>query len=278
MKKLTKLLALMLALALVFSLAACSSKGDAKVNPPAPGESTPAESEPSASAKPADSEPAVPADTEPAETQPVETQPVETQPVETQPVQPAQDDSLVGKWYTTLDMDMLIEMNGESVDEETLQMMEMLLDGFSGFGMYLEFHADGSAKLYMDPDSATVMIEIMLENLPPVLAEAMGMTLEEMEALLAEQGMTMDDVMEQVAAELDTEELLGSFDEMNMDAYYRYDGSRLFVSDTPNSFDESNYLICGVSGNVLTFTGVEGDGVDFGSDLPPMPWIFNRAN
>ena len=79
------LLALLLALVMVFAMASCGSTDDTL--PPDSG-TDPVETEPTET-DPVETEPAVtePVETEPVETEPVETEPAETEPAETEPVE-----------------------------------------------------------------------------------------------------------------------------------------------------------------------------------------------
>lgn len=243
MKKFAKLMALLLALVLVLSLVACK-KADNKTNQvAAPG---------GTNAQNGDND------------------------ISTPPVQEA---TVEGKWAYTMDAERLISIAAEQegASDEELDMVRQLI-GDTEIRMYLELNADGTLRFAMDPESAQAMAENMVQNLPQLMAAMYGVSMEELESMLAEQGMTMEQFTDMMRDEINPEDMMSDIEDVN--GIYKVEGDKLYVANEGDEFDENNYLVFTLSGNTLIVTDIVGvEGEDSAEAMKQMlPLTFTRVN
>ena len=338
-----KTLALLLALAMVFSLAACANSGSSGPSSPAPeGSSAPAvtipddklnadvvgtvnpetqetgpvveipteavetrpveslvpdtepvESEPAASelpfTEPAETEPletapaeTEPVETEPAETEPAETEPVETEPIETEPPEPVENADVVGTWKTNLNFGMLMDASMAEADEETAEYTAEYMEMFSGLrneelGLYLTFGADGNARLEPEEESFRELARKMLhEVFPALLASMLETDVEGLEAMLAEEGKTMDDLLREFGVDPETagEEMLEGMNLEAREAPYTVAGDKLNIG----SEGSGSVMTFRCDGENLIITEIEGaEDSEYAALAGILPWSFVRS-
>ena len=224
MKKFAKLTALVLALVLVFSLAACSESGKAN---PAPGSNS------------GSNTPAAP--------------------------------TIVGKWRTTVGFDAFL---GEDAGE-----MGDLFKGQS-LGLFLEFTQDGKVKYDLDEDSVRTMCDTIYGKMPEMIASQMGMSVSELEDLLAQQGMSMSDVLAQAgmasSADLADTILENVGDKTSLTANYTLEGDKVTITNEDS--DEPSVLTITLTSDKLTVTKIENSSDMMEQMEKLLPWQFTRVN
>ena len=263
LKKFAKLIALILALVLVLSLAACKKSGDAETQASAPAadegkQSTDANVETDANAEtdaPATDAPATEA--------------------------PAAEGDIVGKWSCELSIEALMQANAGNTDEQSMGMVKTLF-GDGSIIVNLEFNADGTTVFSMDQESIKALMNNMINNIDaiiPQIVEAQGMTQEDFAAALEQQGMTMDQFKEQLAEQFKDEDLLGDLDNT---VTYKLEGDKLFITAEGKEINDSQYLVIDLTANTLVIKEVVGI-EDLGNDMDlegmekMLPWTFNRV-
>lgn len=260
LKKFAKLIALILALVLVLSLAACKKSGDAETQASAPAadegkQNTDANAETDA---PATDAPATEA--------------------------PAAEGDIVGKWSCELSIEALMQANAGNTDEQSMEMVKTLF-GDGSIIVNLEFNADGTTVFSMDQESIKALMNNMINNIDaiiPQIVEAQGMTQEDFAAALEQQGMTMDQFKEQLAEQFKDEDLLGDLDNTSTTGTYKLEGDKLFITAEGKEINDSQYLVIDLTANTLVIKEVVGI-EDLGNDMDlegmekMLPWTFNRV-
>ena len=140
--------------------------------------------------------------------------PKPTKATEEVPTEPDESDKIVGAWKYTISfnqvLDQIIEESGET-DDRTADLMRRLYQDLT-IAIVMEFKEDNTYTVTVDEADANEAAEQLKERLPeliPDLIAAMaGITLEELEAKLAEDGQTMDDLIAQFSNEFAAEEMI----------------------------------------------------------------------
>ena len=225
MKKMTKLLALLLVVVMVFSLAACK---DSKS-----GNKDSKEKE--------------------------------------EPV------TIVGKYQGVMTPEMLKTINGADGNAE--QMM-MLMEGWKGMVFIFEFTEDNKYTLSVDKSSLDDLVEAMKKNMADHLAELMDMTEEELEAKLAEENMTREDVVDMFLGDVSGEDVVDT-DEMTNSGTYRLEDNKLYlISEDEDEEDVDNYMVIELTKDTLVlkeFVKEDQDEDDQAMNEKLLPWTFNRV-
>jgi hypothetical protein len=271
MKTMKKLTALLLALAMVFSLAACA-EGGGKTDLFGSSEpaTTAAKTEPTKENTATTEKPATAAPTTEAPT---------AAPTTEAPSAPNGDDpfaaisnaeinaDLVGTWVYTVDYGKVMESAAGS--EELAQLGEMgeaLMSAFSNITMdvVLDLRADGSCTFGIDEESARAAVEAMVpalvEALLPSMASMSGMTEEQFAEALKQQGMTVEQFGEQLAAQvasqMNPDEMVAQIKEATREGYWRIADGKLYVVDEGKTADPEKYMTVQIGNGVLTVTSV----------------------
>ena len=225
MKKMTKLLALLLVVVMVFSLAACK---DSKS-----GNKDSKEKE--------------------------------------EPV------TIVGKYQGVMTPEMLKTINGADGNAE--QMM-MLMEGWKGMVFIFEFTEDNKYTLSVDKSSLDDLVETMKKNMADHLAELTDMTEEELEAKLAEENMTREDVVDMMLGDVSGEDVVDT-DEMTSSGTYRLEDNKLYlISEDEDEEDVDNYMVIELTKDTLVlkeFVKEDQDEDDQALNEKLLPWTFNRV-
>ncbi len=186
--------------------------------------------------------------------------------------EPEEEDSLVGEWEATIDLsDYLSDMLYAELD------MELDVEDFA-IVMTLVFDEDGTYEAELDISKLEGAMENLIDELWDVMmemtAEEAGMSVEEVEALMEEQGVTKDALM----AEMDFEGLFEeAFEDFDDKGKWVLDGDELYMAkknpeDTDPveiEFDGDEFSI--VDGPFL------GDGVDEDMLEYVLPIVFERV-
>lgn len=265
MKRAITLLLAALLLAALF--AGCAGIGLKPITPPS-GEAEPTKTEPAKTEAPktepfAPSETAAPA-TDPPATQPPATEPPATKPTAPQPI----DTDIAGLWKYTFEFGKLMqaEMLGDTVDDPSLT-EEQKEDILAAFGkmfegvemiMSMDLKEDGSYEMRMEEDSMQSAAERMRENIPgavpDLLCAMMGCDADELEEMLTSMGMTMDDMVENMSASLNPEEMMGSMEPVAGE--YTYENNELVMT---NDDGNTTVMIAELKGDELIVSSIDGE-------------------
>lgn len=280
MNTIKKMLAFMLALALVCSLAACSDSEGTKdpfgASKPATTENKPAQE--TTVAKTTDAPTTEAPATEAPETEAPETVATgeDTTGASAEPVgegqfaaigNPEVDSALVGTWTSTIDFDKIMEGS----TEELAQLGEMgtaLLDAMKGITMDVNFElrADGTATAGVDEESAKAAMEQMapalVDAMIPMVISMSGKTEEDFKQELEKQGMTMESFKEQMLQEINPEDLVGSIQDSQTNGQWRFVDGKLYIVKDGETVDPDNYMSVEVSGDKMTMTEIHGENLD----------------
>lgn len=153
--------------------------------------------------------------------------------------------TIVGTWETDIDMtDMLNE-----------QMVAAGVGDFitiSSFNLTLimEFNENGTGALRMDEKALEKSFEGLADDMAKGMKSyfaSMGLDLDE---LLAAEGMSMDDFIDEMMAEMDVESMGIEF---NLEFNYKTEGDKLYISeDIDSEINTDTYNTYKLSGNTLT--------------------------
>lgn len=192
--------------------------------------------------------------------------------IETETAEPV---TIVGTWQYNMDFGKLLKaIQEDAATGESANSLPDLYDGLSVL-LILDFREDGTFLATADEASVAEagreLEEKLIYVLPELIAALNGMTPEEYEARLAEEGLTMDDMVAQYAEEVNAE---NRFDDMLNAAAgtYAYDGDLLYLTS-----EDGDTLVCTVelSAGELKFTDIEGETGDAPDGL--LPLIFVRS-
>lgn len=273
MKHFAKLIALVLALVFVLSLAACKKAEEVKAPAAVPATAAPEAETPETQA------PETEALTEPADTEPPVTEAPETnapEPVNGSGLPAQTDPALIGLWQGSVPLDLM--MNDDSASESTLAFLSLVPD--ADMKMNFEFKQNGELAFSLDADSIHSLFETMFENLPAILPSLYGLSEEEFAQMLEAQGMTMDDLIELMRQQIDYEDLASELTEASATGYYTVSGDRIYVDNSPEALsDQSNYMVYRVDGSTLTLLELVGDNNDSVSELEALlPWELTKMD
>lgn len=168
----------------------------------------------------------------------------------------SQKDALLGTWEATLD---LTEMMNEEMqmDEE---MAEYITVSDFSLKMVMTFNEDDTYSMNIDKASVEAAMESMMGDLEAGMTKyfedmltEMGMTDVSVDDLLAEMGMSMDQLMEEsYAAAMEEEDLFG---ELDAEGNFKVKDGKIFLSDGKDyAVDENVYDTYTLENGVLTLT------------------------
>ena len=228
MKKFAKLIALVLALVLVLSLAACKKSGDA--------------------ADKADASSDAPA-------------------------------TVVGKWKGEISAEDTMKIaaeSGEDVDEANMEQVKQLL-GDSTIVMTLELTEDGKITFAPDQDSLKSIADTMMANVGDLLPTIFNVTPEELDEMLQQQGMTKDQLIDQIKAQLNPEEMFKNLEDATTTGIYEVEGDKIYTGETGKQIDKSSYIVFELKDGKLTLKEIVGDlGEEVNAMKALFPWEFTR--
>lgn len=175
---------------------------------------------------------------------------------------------LVGTWVTEVDAsdfmsDMLYEKSG----------IDLTLEDFV-LSMTMTFNEDGTVTAEGDASRAVaamaIVIDELWEEIIKSIAEQTGMSIEEVEKMMEQQGMTKEVLAEQNGPE----SMFGTEDEMTMSAKWLLDENELYVGeDDPE--DEDPVVIEFKGSDEFHIVEVPDDPDDIGQYL--LPLVFKRV-
>lgn len=248
MKKMTKLMALLLAVVMVLALTACKKEADKTTEAPNATNVIPTGANANQGIEPEPTTPASEGNETDAPAPSADPAPV--------------DGSIVGNWTCNIDLsEMLGKELGGSGMEEYFDFSNLMMP------INATFNADGTYTLHMDGDAIKGRTkEIMLE----------GMT-----KLLTEQGMTVEDYEEKTGAKLEDslDEMMGDGPETeDFNGNYKVEGDTLYLGDDSGSFDGASKCTIALGANELRVTeidtSVNDDSIEMVQQM--LPLVFTR--
>lgn len=254
MKTWKKLIALLLALAMVFAFAACGGNNDDDDDDDDKKGSSSIE------------------ETKPQKTEPEETEPEETEPEVTEP-------EVYGDWEMEIDvidymnLSVIGDVGGlvELPDMPVILVMGLEIDADGDFEMYFELDEDDVLEYY-EAASQTVADYLVATY------EAQGVSQTDLEAIL---GMSAYDYSASFVYDyfVTVEDTIYA---MNTSGYCKLDGDKLYIgADKEEIENPTDYFVLSADGDELTVTELGGEGADMivatietmGAELS---WVFER--
>lgn len=254
MKTWKKLIALLLALAMVFAFAACGGNNDDDDDDDHKKGSSSIE------------------ETKPQKTEPEETEPEETEPEVTEP-------EVYGDWEMEIDvidymnLSVIGDVGGlvELPDMPVILVMGLEIDADGDFEMYFELDEDDVLEYY-EAASQTVADYLVATY------EAQGVSQTDLEAIL---GMSAYDYSASFVYDyfVTVEDTIYA---MNTSGYCKLDGDKLYIgADKEEIENPTDYFVLSADGDELTVTELGGEGADMivaaietmGAELS---WVFER--
>lgn len=246
-----KLLALLLALAMVFAFAACGGNnnddGDKEDN-------------------------STVEDTKPEETKADETEPEETEPQVTEP-------AIYGKWTMAFNINQYLDtvVIGETEMELAMPETQVALE------MIMEIDEDGDFDWYYQVDEEALTsycdeASVIAKDYFIAIYAEQGLSEADFEASF---GMPVYDYAEYIVYSA-ADSVVATFDGMAMKGYCQLDGEKLMVSEDKETLaDTTDSFTVAVEGGALTISEMGGDGADiivlaiemYGAKLP---WVFEK--
>ena len=217
---------------------------------------------------------------EPTESEPTETEAVTPPPKPVRPTPP-----IIGSWKHSMDMRPLVDALRENIRELGIEELSALWDVFgylyedTTVVTIMDLKEDHTYVMYYDKDSAEAAVAQMKANVDKYFPEIMqgftGMTMEELEAALAERGMTTDDAREELIAQFDVDTVITQLQTgLSADeGSYTYEDGKLTMSSTAMPGIQTVYIV-ELNGDELKVTGIDGDGAEnFPKSILPLIFI-----
>ena len=190
--------------------------------------------------------------------------------------------TIVGTWRYTIDFEQALASSGESADLSALGAMgEGFADLFKGLSMVvvLDLREDGTFTFSFDEASVKAAVDGMIskmgEILPSLIASMSGMSEEEFMAALAEAGMTMEDLIQQSMAQVNTEDITKELQASSKEGTYRYQDGKLYLTGKDEEEKNDQYLVVELSANELKVVSAS-ENVDFEEFKNFLPMVFTR--
>jgi hypothetical protein len=193
-----------------------------------------------------------------------------------------QDAGIVGTWKYNLDFKKFTEIAGESGELDSIEELgdsfKQIFDGLN-LVIVLDLKSDGTYSFYWDENAARTAVDSMMsrmgEVMPTVFAEIYGMSVEEISALLEANGTTMDDLVAQSLASVDTEEMVSSLSESSSKGTYRYSDGKLYLTEEGYAENPNDYVVVELNGNELKIKEAAND-TDLDSLKALLPMVFTK--
>lgn len=188
--------------------------------------------------------------------------------------------SIIGTWKCNLDFCKVLDtaQSYDDMDDQTKSAIAKMSECLKGENIYttlvMELKEDNTFTLYVDEESSETAIrkidEKMPEILPELIASVAGMTVEEMEASLAEFGMSMEDIQAMYAEAFDADSLVGSTNQESSNGTYTYKDGKLTLTN-----EDGKTAICTIElrEKEMKLISVEGDSEVIHGELLPLTFI-----
>ncbi|MBQ6431901.1 MAG: hypothetical protein IJJ99_08525 [Oscillospiraceae bacterium] len=260
MKTITRLLAILLTLALIFSLAACGDSKSSEGREKRGDEDEKTTEEVVA--------------TEPTEM----TEETEATTEATEEI--IENSEIVGAWEYEMDMMKVLAAakDMDAMPEQYAGMMDYMGTLYDGMfiTVVMELGEDKTCSITAKEESLKEAAKLLEERLPAVLPELLaatyGITLEELEAQITAAGMTMEDYVAAASSFLDSDTLLKQMTPEEKKGTYVYEDGKLLLTYKDGS--QVTYTV-ELDGDELTVTNIEGKSGEYPEAILPM--VFVRA-
>ena len=177
-----------------------------------------------------------------------------------------------GTWKGTIDFapSMEVSLKAEAaIDDSMPTEIEVPLT----IDFICVFSADGTYTVEADEES----IDAFFDAMAGVMIDVMYAPRVDLDALLAEEGMTMEEFKEQVREDMESPYAAEAFD---IKGFYKYEGGKLYTAEYKADLDAGEYYEIStvtLSSTKLTITDIEQDGVKMSEIVPDMlPIVFTR--
>lgn len=168
----------------------------------------------------------------------------------------------VGTWTWNVDI-------GDMMDNAMAESLGMEVDvGEVNVPFTFTFNEDTSFTMAVDEAGMTASMEKLLENMKPIMVEAIyvqgeasDMSREEFDKALKEStGSTVEEMVDSLMVEINVEDLMGDMDmeEASTSGYYEAKDGKLYLFEEKGKVDASEYAVYTVEGNTITITELKG--------------------
>lgn len=190
--------------------------------------------------------------------------------------------TLTGTWKYTMDFSKAMAAAGDAEEMEGLEELgdsfKEMLNGLS-MVMVLELKEDQTYSFYIDENSAKAAVEGMVSKMgdlmPTLVAQMTGVSEEDVMKVLEERGQSVDDLIEEFAGQLNTEEMLKDLKESASKGTYRFSDGKLYLTEEGEVENPADYAVVELEGNELRITEVS-EGAEFDEYKSLLPLVFVR--
>lgn len=184
-------------------------------------------------------------------------------------------ESIIGTWASTVDFTEMLKasMAADPTVAEFFSFSSFVLD------ITITFDAEGVCTLTIDEESAKVALETiaqeMLDGMLKMIDELLKQQGVDMTAedYLAATGMSMDDLREQLSAELDVEDMI---DELSQENTYEIRDGKLYIADADGNMTEEDASSFTLADGVLTIEASE-EAAEEEAAAYMFPLVLNRV-
>ncbi len=174
--------------------------------------------------------------------------------------------TIVGSWKGSIDMSKILS-----------DYTEMDFDEPICFDIVLSFHEDDTYTAKVDTDSLKAAMKKAAELVVEKMIETFGGEGQDFDEMLAAEGMTREEFVEQIMNSMDLENSMGDTETLG---YYKFENGKLFFAEDREDLetvDVTNCLHVTLESKTLTITEIESDGEKASEVMPNLfPWVFKK--
>lgn len=167
---------------------------------------------------------------------------------------------LVGTWRYEMDM-------AEYMNDQMAQVLggENVPDTAMSLFLTMTFNEDGTFLIDVDADATGASFDAYIQALKPDMMEMIyqqsqdaGLTREEFDAALADQGTSVENLLDSVLAMFDISSMLETLEGTSSTGYYKTAGGKLFMSDNADDLSDDTGVAYKVSGKTMSWADPSG--------------------
>lgn len=167
---------------------------------------------------------------------------------------------LVGTWRYEMDI-------SEYMNDQMAQALggETVPDTAMSIFLTMTFNEDGTFLLDVDADATGASFDAYMQALKPAMMEMIyqqgqdaGLTHEEFDAALAEQGTSVENLLDSIFAMIDMSSMLETLEGTSSNGYYKVAGGKLFAAENADDLGDDTGVAYAVSGNTMSWNDPSG--------------------
>lgn len=174
--------------------------------------------------------------------------------------------TIVGTWKGSMDLSAVFAAAFQTELEDPISM-----------GLTYTFREDGTYAVTVDEDSMDDLMDALVDVFIGIMAAMYGEEFD-LDAMLAEEGMTKEEFTQQLMGSMDLNSMMEETEETG---YYKYENGRIYSAEDKEDLEgdpeDLECMVVTLSGNTLTITDIEQDGEKMSEIMPDVfPMVFTK--